>query len=134
MTRVICYNTCVNTGESAMMEDATKMERCLACGAATATPATYCSRCGKALNPSQPPASSGLKWYQNFWFVLLLLFFVLGPFGLPLVWKNPRFSRAIKILLTLVMVVYTVVLVQLTIGMFQAVTREVNQFNSTLSF
>ena len=117
-----------------MMDDAAKMEICVACGATTATPATYCSQCGKPLDPAHHPALPAAKWHQNVWIVLVLLFFVLGPFGLSLVWKNPRFSRAVKITLTLAMVVYTVVLVQITIQVFQAVTKEVNQFNSTLQF
>ena len=117
-----------------MTEDAAKMEICLACGATTAPPATYCRQCGKAFDPAGRPAASGSKWHQNIWFVLFLLFFVLGPFGLPLVWKNPRFSRQVKTTLTLVMVVYTVMLVQVTIRMFQTVTQEVNRFNSTLQF
>ena len=116
------------------MDDAANTEICLACGATTATPATYCSRCGKALTPASQASAPGSKWYQNIWLVLILLFFVLGPFGLPLVWKNPRFSHAVKITLTLVMVVYTVALVAMTIRMFQAVAQGVNQFNSTLQF
>ena len=116
------------------MESASNAELCLACGATMATPATYCSQCGKLLNPAHVSAPPGSKWYQNVWLLLILLFFVLGPFGLPLVWKHPRFSRATKLTLTLVMVVYTVVLVQLTMRMFQAVTQEVNQFNSAVQF
>ena len=116
------------------MEDAVKTEMCLACGATTATPATYCSQCGKPLDPTYHPAPPAAKWHQNIWIVLVLLFFVLGPFGLPLVWKNPRFSRTVKAALSLAMVVYTVLLVNMTITMFQSVTKEVNQFNSTLQF
>ena len=74
------------------------------------------------------------KWYYNVWFVLLMLFFVLGPFGLPLVWKNPRFSRGVKVALTVVMVLYTVVLIEATIRMVRAVMQGVEQFNSTLQF
>ena len=47
------------------------------------------------------------RWYHSVWFVLLMLFVVLGPFGLPLLWKSPRFSRAIKIGLAVLVVVYT---------------------------
>ena len=72
------------------------------------------------------------KWYYNVWFVLVTLFFVAGPFGLPLVWKNPRFSRWVKIVLTLVMVLYTLALIDVTIRAFRAVMEGVNQFNSTL--
>ena len=63
-----------------------------------------------------------------------MLFFVLGPLGLPLVWKNPHFSRGVKIVLTLIMVVYTVWLVDLTVRMFRAVMQEMNHLNSTYQF
>jgi hypothetical protein len=63
-----------------------------------------------------------------------MLFFVLGPFGLPLVWKNPRFSRWVKIALTIVMILYTIWLVDVTIRAIRLVTERVDQFNSTLQF
>lgn len=72
------------------------------------------------------------KWYYNVWFVFLMLFFVVGPFGLPLVWKNPRFSRRVKVALTLAMIAYTVLLVDVTVRMVRAVMNEANQFNSIL--
>jgi hypothetical protein len=82
-----------------------------------------------ATNPPEPPKP---KWYYNVWFVLIMLFFVIGPFGLPLVWRNPRFARGTKVLLTLVMVVYTVALVDLTLRTARLVLQEVEQFQSTL--
>jgi hypothetical protein len=48
-----------------------------------------------------------VKWYLNPLSVVLLLFFVLGPFGLPLLYKSPKFSKTLKIILTVVIVVYT---------------------------
>ena len=96
-------------------------------------PAPYCSACGAALMSSSPvTASAQPKWYYNLWFVLFMLFFVAGPLGLPLVWKNPRFSRGVKILLTAVMVVYTLFLVQLTMQAVRAAMNQVQQFNATL--
>lgn len=74
------------------------------------------------------------KWYYNVWFTLVMLFFVLGPLGLPLVWKNPHFSRRVKVVLTLIMVVYTVWLVDLTIRIFRAVMAEMNHLNATYQF
>ena len=72
------------------------------------------------------------KWYYNVWFTLLMLFFVLGPFGLPLVWKNPRFSRRVKAVLTLITIVYTVLLVDTTVRAVRAVLEHLEQFNATL--
>ncbi len=76
--------------------------------------------------------SAKAKWYYNIWFVLLMLFLVLGPLGLPLVWKNPHFSRWVKGALTLIMVVYTLVLVDATVRAVKAVLNEANQVNSSL--
>jgi len=84
--------------------------------------------------PSNPPTKPPSKWYYNVWFVLLMLLFVAGPFGLPLVWKNPRFSRGVKIGLTLLMVFYTLLLIEMTVRMVRAVMEGVQQFNSTLQF
>ena len=39
--------------------------------------------------------------------VIVLLFFVLGPFGLPLLHKSPKFSEASKAMLTIVIILYT---------------------------
>lgn len=118
-----------------MMEhDAAKTEICLACGALTAAPATFCAQCGKPLDPAHPPALPASRWHQNIWLVLLLLFFVVGPFGLPLVWNNPRLSRPVKTVLTGVMVVYTVVLVQMIIRIYQSVTQELTNIDSALRF
>jgi hypothetical protein len=41
------------------------------------------------------------------WQVLALLFLVLGPLALPVLWKSPRFSRAGKFVLTILVVIQT---------------------------
>jgi hypothetical protein len=57
---------------------------------------------------TQSPAP---KWcYRPVW-VLLLLFVVLGPLGLPYLWKSPGFSRGAKVVLTVLVAAYTVLLV-----------------------
>jgi len=48
-----------------------------------------------------------VKWYLRPTTVILSLFFVLGPFGLPLLYKSPKFSRKVKILLTIAVIIYT---------------------------
>ena len=76
-------------------------------------------------------ASAKSKWYYNVWFVLFMLFFVLGPFGLPLVWKSPNFSRTTKVVLTVVMTAYTVFLIGLTIRMGQAIVEQADALKAT---
>ena len=48
-----------------------------------------------------------VKWYLNPISVVLLLFFVLGPFGLPLLYRSPKFSKPLRIILTIVVILYT---------------------------
>jgi len=54
-------------------------------------------------------------WYYRPWAVVFLLFVVLGPFGLPLLWKSPGFSRGWKIALTIATAVYTLMLLKSTL-------------------
>ena len=42
--------------------------------------------------------------------VLLILFLALGPLGLGLLWRSQRFQRREKVLLTILVVVYTLLL------------------------
>jgi hypothetical protein len=64
-----------------------------------------------------------VKWYLKPLSVILLLFLVLGPFGLPLLYKSPKFSKGSKILLTIAMVIYTVLLVFLSVEIGKEVYR-----------
>ena len=47
------------------------------------------------------------KWYHSAIVVLFLLFFVLGPFGLQILWKSPYFSKRGKWIVTVLNLLYT---------------------------
>ena len=117
------------------MADAAASRTCPMCSTAAPAEAAFCSVCGTALGTaSAAPASPRLKWYHNVWFVLFMLFFVLGPLGLPLVWKHPRFARCVQWSLTVAMIVYTVLLVQTTVAMVRIVTQHLQQFQPSIPF
>ena len=48
-----------------------------------------------------------VKWYLRRISVIIALFFILGPFGLPLLYRSPRFSKRAKILLGIAVIFYT---------------------------
>ncbi len=48
-----------------------------------------------------------VKWYLNPISIVLLLFFIMGPIALPLLYKSPKFSKTMKIILTVVVIFYT---------------------------
>jgi hypothetical protein len=54
-----------------------------------------------------PKEDEKVKWYLSPISVVLLLFFILGPFGLPLLYKSPKFSKTSKIILTIAVIIYT---------------------------
>jgi hypothetical protein len=58
-----------------------------------------------------PKEGGKVKWYLRPMSVILLLFFVLGPFGLPLLYKSPAFSKTLKTILTLAVIIYTFYLI-----------------------
>ncbi len=66
------------------------------------------------MNPASPS-----RWFHSSWFVLVMLFFVLGPLGLPLLWKSPRFTPWAKVMLTVAVLLYTVWLLQLSGAIIQ---------------
>ncbi len=65
-----------------------------------------------------PKEDGRVKWYLRPIPVILLLFLVLGPFGLPLLYKSPQFSKTLKIILTIAVIIYTsyLIFVSLEIG------------------
>jgi hypothetical protein len=54
-----------------------------------------------------PKEDGKVKWFLRPISIVLLLFFVLGPFGLPLLYKSPKFSKTLKIILTIAVIIYT---------------------------
>ena len=71
---------------------------CRHCGAATAGDA------GAVAAPLAVAPTPKSKGTDNPWVVLLMLFVVLGPLALPMLWRSRGFSPLWKTLLTLVMV------------------------------
>ena len=71
-----------------------------------------------------PPAT--VSWYYRPFWVLVLLFFILGPLGLPYLWKSPRFSHGMKIVLTIAVVAYTALLIWQTVAMMHAIEDQLN--------
>lgn len=56
-------------------------------------------------NQNQP------KWYFKTW-PLVTSFLCIGPFMLPLVWANPRFSKKSKMIITVVILIITYVIAE----------------------
>jgi hypothetical protein len=60
------------------------------------------------------------------------LFFVLGPFGLPLLYKSPRFSRKMKALLTVAVLLYTFYLIFVSLEIARELYRRIEELKEVL--
>jgi len=72
------------------------------------------------------------KWYLTVPGVLALLFFVLGPLALPLLYKSPKFSLLAKIILTILVLGVTLVVVNILINSLKTLYTQMEQLNLML--
>jgi len=73
-----------------------------------------------------------VKWYLRPMGIVLLLFFVLGPLGLPLLYKSPNFSKKIKIILTIVVLIYTSYLIITSVEIGKKIYIKMEEYQDTL--
>ena len=78
--------------------------------------------------PAAPPQG---RWYHNVWFVVLMLFVVMGPLAFPLLWKSPRFPLAAKIALTAAVSALTVWILGASVDI---VTKMINELQAIPRF
>jgi len=78
------------------------------------------------------PKDEKVKWYLRPVSVVLSLFFVLGPFGLPLLYKSPRFSRTSKIILTIAVVIYTSYLIFISLEIARELYKRMEEVKEVL--
>ena len=83
-----------------------------------------------------PPTEDDIpkpKWFYSPWFVLCFIFVLgAGPFGLPLLWKSPRFGRTAKIIWTVATAIFTLLLIQATVTIVRVALDEIRKLQSVM--
>ena len=109
-----------------MIEPETVQIVCDQCSASLPTGASSCPTCGA----KRGVASSGVALsdvIDNRWVVLGILFLVMAGFGLPILWKSRAFTRRSKSVLTVIVLVYTVLVVWLIVLGVQHIYATISQ-------
>ena len=97
---------------------------CPHCSAAMGAGEEICRRCGVRRDPLSAGLAAGGKrvsrraarrrdWAERRGMLLVLLFLVLGPLALPMLWRSTKFSRGWKIVLTILVAIQTAAVIWL---------------------
>lgn len=107
--------------QTAEGEQVTK--KCPYCAERIQTEAVKCRYCGEFL--AEKPKSKS-KWHQSTAAVVIALLSV-GPFALPLVWFNRRYSVVTRIVITVLVFAVTALLIHFTISAYTSLITQIDQ-------
>jgi len=100
-------------------------ESCVNCGKEMTAVDLFCRQCGNK-------RGQGVAWYHKTWGIVILLFLVLGPLAIPLLWRSPVIPRERKLLLTILCIAFIAffgwILIQTYVGILDEVTGSMNHY------
>ena len=100
------------------------MKKCTFCAEEIQEEAIKCRFCNEFLDDSYKPKPK-TRWYYSIFAVVIGLI-TIGPFALPLVWKNPKYKVITKVVITIVVILVTIWLCYYVGALYQRLINEID--------
>lgn len=98
-------------------------KKCPFCAEQIQDEAIKCRYCGEFLTEKPKTAN---KWYYST-SALVVGFLCAGPFILPLLWLNPKYSKLVKAIASVVMIAVTVLLSYAVAEMYNSLMEQIKE-------